>query len=97
MFDLQPGQSCILFTDGLLEARAASGELYGYERLKRLFAGRPNADQAAQAGVDFGQDDDITVLAFARLAERTPVEASAQGTAQAKTIGAGEAPAAVTG
>ena len=97
VFDLQPGQSCILFTDGLLEARAASGELYGYERLKRLFAGRPNADQAAQAGVDFGQDDDITVLAFARLAERTPVEASAQGTAQAKTIGAGEAPAAVTG
>jgi len=56
-----------LYTDGLLEARSASGELYGFGRLKTLFAERPTAAEAAQAAVVFGQDDDITVLSFTRL------------------------------
>ena len=67
-FELEPGQSCTLFSDGLLEARSAGGELYGYARLSRLLAGRPDAKEAAQAGVDFGQDDDITVVTLTRLA-----------------------------
>jgi len=56
-----------LYTDGLLEARSQSGELYSFDRLKTLFSGRPTADQAAQAAVNFGQDDDITVLTLTRL------------------------------
>jgi Stage II sporulation protein E (SpoIIE) len=56
------------YTDGLLEARNASGELYGFGRLKALFAAGPTAAEAAHAAVVFGQDDDITVLTFARLA-----------------------------
>ena len=56
-----------LYTDGLLEARSQSGELYSFDRLKTLFSGRPTADQAAQAAVSFGQDDDITVLTLTRL------------------------------
>ena len=59
-----------LYTDGLLEARSASGELYGFDRLKVLFAARPTAAEAARAAVVFGQDDDVTVLTFARLAAR---------------------------
>ena len=56
-----------LYTDGLLEARSRTGELYSFDRLKTLFSGRPTADQAAQAAVNFGQDDDITVLTLTRL------------------------------
>ena len=99
-FELLPGQSCILFTDGLLEARAKTGELYGYERLRRLFADLPTADQAAQAGVVFGQDDDITVVTFTRLAGEEPRGPAARGTEpriSTRTVDAGEASPAVTG
>jgi len=57
-----------LYTDGMLEARNQSGELYGYARLETLFATRPNAEEATKAAIDFGQDDDITVLTLTRLA-----------------------------
>ena len=57
-----------LYTDGLLEARSHTGELYSFDRLKTLFATHPTAEQAAQAAVNFGQDDDITVLTLTRLA-----------------------------
>jgi hypothetical protein len=56
-----------LYTDGLLEARSHTGELYSFDRLKTLFATHPTAEQAAQAAVNFGQDDDITVLTLTRL------------------------------
>jgi len=57
-----------LYTDGLLEARNPTGELYGFERLKILFAAAPTASEATEAAVAFGQDDDITVLTLTRLA-----------------------------
>jgi serine phosphatase RsbU (regulator of sigma subunit) len=62
------GDHCALYTDGLLEARSQTGELYGFARLEMLFATRPNAAQATEAAVNFGQDDDITVLTLTRLA-----------------------------
>jgi serine phosphatase RsbU (regulator of sigma subunit) len=57
-----------LYTDGLLEARNAAGELFGFERLERLIAARPDAAVAVEAAVAFGQEDDITVLTLTRLA-----------------------------
>jgi serine phosphatase RsbU (regulator of sigma subunit) len=57
---------CTLYTDGLLEARNHSGELYGFARVEALFAGRPTAEQAADAAAAFGQNDDITVVMIAR-------------------------------
>jgi hypothetical protein len=57
-----------LYTDGLLEARSHDGDLYSFGRLKTLFASRPTAEQAAEAAVNFGQDDDITVLTLTRIA-----------------------------
>jgi serine phosphatase RsbU (regulator of sigma subunit) len=65
-FALAPGDHLALYTDGLLEARSPSGELYGFERLGALFATGPSAAQAAGAAVRFGQDDDITVLTLVR-------------------------------
>lgn len=64
---LEVGDTLALFTDGLLEARSAGGELYGFERLHTLFARQPDAAQASQAAVDFGQDDDITVVILDRV------------------------------
>jgi hypothetical protein len=64
-----PGDQLSLYTDGLLEARNHStGELFGFERMNSLFAERPTAQQASEAAVAFGQDDDITILTLTRLA-----------------------------
>jgi serine phosphatase RsbU (regulator of sigma subunit) len=65
---LKPGDYLGLYTDGLLEARNSLGELFGFERLNTLLAARPTAQQATEAAVAFGQDDDITVLTLTRLA-----------------------------
>jgi hypothetical protein len=65
---LAPGDQLNLYTDGLLEARNSAGELFGFDRLYLLLAGRPTAQQATEAAVKFGQDDDITVLTVTRLA-----------------------------
>jgi hypothetical protein len=64
---LQPGDHLSLYTDGLLEARNAEGELFGFDRMHQLLAGKPTAQQATEAAVAFGQDDDITVLTLTRL------------------------------
>jgi hypothetical protein len=66
--NLNVGDRLTLYTDGLLEARKHSGELYGFDRLKQLLATKPDAKQASDAAVAFGQDDDITVLTVTRLA-----------------------------
>jgi serine phosphatase RsbU (regulator of sigma subunit) len=67
-FRLGVGDRLTLFTDGLLEARNAAGEVFGFERMAALLATRPDASQAVSAAVEFGQEDDITVLALTRLA-----------------------------
>ena len=64
---LAVGDNLTLYTDGLLEARNSAGELYGFARLAKLFAGYPTAAAATDAAIAFGQDDDITVLTLKRL------------------------------
>jgi hypothetical protein len=78
-FNLNEGDHFALYTDGLLEARNASGEIFSFERLDALFATRPNATEASDAAVNFGQDDDITVLTLTRLA--TGMQSTTQLTA----------------
>jgi hypothetical protein len=63
----RPGDHFALYTDGLLEARNRTGELYGFARLDNLFSSPTNAATATEAAVNFGQDDDITVLTLTRL------------------------------
>ena len=50
----------VLLSDGVLEARAPDGELYGFERLSSLTL--QSAQQIADTAQRFGQEDDITVL-----------------------------------
>jgi Stage II sporulation protein E (SpoIIE) len=66
--DLREGDHIVMYTDGLLEARNAKGELFSFERLNALFSTRPGAAAASGVAVQFGQDDDITVLTVTRLA-----------------------------
>jgi serine phosphatase RsbU (regulator of sigma subunit) len=63
---LKQGDRCALYTDGLLEARAPSGEIFSFERLQELFASDVDAARASDAAVSFGQEDDITVLTLTR-------------------------------
>ena len=66
--DLGPGESLVLFTDGVLEARNQKGELYGFARLESLMGEHPSVQQVVDSACTFGQDDDITVLSVKRVA-----------------------------
>ncbi len=65
--ELPQGQQLTLLSDGVVEARNHHGELYGFDRLNQLMQQRPTAEHVANTAVDFGQDDDITVLTVTRL------------------------------
>ena len=77
---LDPGDRLTLYTDGLVEARNAAGELFGFDRLHDLIASGPDADGAVEAAVGFGQEDDVTVLILTR--EVAPASAVAASTEQ---------------
>jgi len=64
---LPVGDQLTLYTDGVLEARNRRGELYGFERVAHLLARNPSPEMVLAASCNFGQDDDITVLALTRL------------------------------
>jgi serine phosphatase RsbU (regulator of sigma subunit) len=57
---LAPGDSLTFLSDGVVEARNAAGELFGFERTRQISSRA--AEQIAEAAVAFGQQDDITVL-----------------------------------
>jgi hypothetical protein len=60
---LNPNERIVLLSDGVLEARSISGELYGFDRLRQIST--LSAAGIAAAARDFGQEDDITVLTIA--------------------------------
>jgi serine phosphatase RsbU (regulator of sigma subunit) len=63
-FKLSEGEQLTLVTDGVVEARNAAGELFGFERTAACTGG--TAEAIAQSAQGFGQDDDITVLTVER-------------------------------
>jgi len=65
-FTIAPGEQLTLVTDGVVEARDASGTLMGFERTTALSV--ESAEVVAEAAQGFGQDDDITVLTLTRSA-----------------------------
>jgi hypothetical protein len=70
-----------LYTDGLLEARNAEGELFGFARIAELLAATTDAEKIADAAQQFGQDDDITVLTLSRAVAlvEVPVQSAQWG------------------
>jgi len=59
-FHFGPGQQLTLMTDGVVEARSATGELFGFDRTAAIST--QTAEEIARAAQSFGQEDDITVL-----------------------------------
>ena len=65
-FPLREGESLLLVSDGVIEARNTQGELFGFERTAAIAT--ESAQNIADAALRFGQEDDITVLTLTRLA-----------------------------
>ena len=63
-FQLYGDSQLTLMTDGVVEARGKSGELFGFERTREVSG--QSVQQIAGAAQSFGQDDDITVLTLSR-------------------------------
>jgi Stage II sporulation protein E (SpoIIE) len=57
---LQPDDSITFLSDGVVEARRADGELFGFERTQAISGRSPQ--EISDAAQEFGQEDDITVL-----------------------------------
>lgn len=65
-FRLGEGEQLTLISDGVVEARGAQGELYGFDRTASM--AKETAEQIANVAQQFGQSDDITVLTVERVA-----------------------------
>jgi serine phosphatase RsbU (regulator of sigma subunit) len=63
-FYLDMGQELTLLTDGVAEARAKTGELFGFDRTASVSI--LSAEHIAATAQAFGQQDDITVLKIRR-------------------------------
>jgi sigma-B regulation protein RsbU (phosphoserine phosphatase) len=68
-FELRPGSRLTFYSDGVVEAQNKNGELFGFERARSIST--KSAAAIAEAAVEFGQEDDITVVTIERLASRS--------------------------
>jgi serine phosphatase RsbU (regulator of sigma subunit) len=66
-FALVVGDSILLMTDGVVEARDAQGQLFGFERMAELLRTSAGGAALATAAQNHGQEEDITVLTLSRL------------------------------
>jgi serine phosphatase RsbU (regulator of sigma subunit) len=66
-YELAPGDRLTFISDGVVEARNARGEPYGFERTQRI--NLQTAACIADAAKNFGQEDDITVVTVMRTLE----------------------------
>ena len=76
MLDFQPADQLLLYTDGLLEARGADGEMFGVQRLERLLTTSGPLDRLFEEIRDASRkqlgtaarDDDVTLISVAMFA-----------------------------
>ena len=65
-FSLVEGDHLLLMSDGIVEATDANGKLFGFERIRDLLRESGSAAALASAAQNFGQEDDISVIAITR-------------------------------
>jgi phosphoserine phosphatase RsbU/P len=63
---LDAGRTLVLLSDGVLEATNSNQEMLGFDGLEAALATKPSASDLANLARNFGQEDDITVLAVSR-------------------------------
>lgn len=78
-FQLPRGSRLTFYSDGIVEAQNPAGELFGFER-SRAISTAPVA-AIIRAAKEFGQHDDMTVIAITREMSTMPQTALAQGIA----------------
>lgn len=66
-FQLAAGDTLVLMTDGVVEARDGNGQLFGFERIGEMLRRNTASASLASAAQAFGQEDDISVLTVTRL------------------------------
>jgi serine phosphatase RsbU (regulator of sigma subunit) len=75
---LRPGDSFVLHSDGIAEARNDAGEMFGFPRMKAVLEENHDAERAitalldelsAFAGPQWEQEDDITLVVLERVSE----------------------------
>lgn len=64
-FELRSGSRLTFYSDGVVEAQNKNGELFGFERAMAIST--QSAAAIVAAAVEFGQEDDITVVTIERL------------------------------
>jgi serine phosphatase RsbU (regulator of sigma subunit) len=65
---MQPGDRLTLITDGVVEARDTQGALFGFDRTQALMRQETSPLALAEAAIQYGQDDDLTVISVLRTA-----------------------------
>ena len=97
---LQPGDSVLLHSDGVVEAHDPDGAMFGFPRLKQCVADYPGggelidrvlADLLAHTGADAEQEDDITMVVLQRSQGAAHL---ANGTGPAEVLAEFEVPSA---
>jgi len=76
IFRLSAEAQLTLMTDGVVEARNRTGELFGFPRTASIAT--QSAESIAHTAQSFGQDDDITVLTVIRSASNRDAHQDAQ-------------------
>ncbi len=66
--EMQPGDRLTLITDGVVEARDTQGALFGFDRTQALMRQETSPLALAEAAIQYGQDDDLTVISILRTA-----------------------------
>ncbi len=66
--EMQPGDRLTLITDGVVEARDTQGALFGFDRTSVLMRQGTSPLALAEAAIQYGQDDDLTVISILRTA-----------------------------
>jgi anti-sigma regulatory factor (Ser/Thr protein kinase) len=90
---LEPGDSVLLHSDGVVEAHDPDREMFGFPRLKATMAASPGGQElidtvngalAAFTGPGAEQEDDITMVTLQRSAGGAMVASAANGTVLAE-------------
>jgi serine phosphatase RsbU (regulator of sigma subunit) len=76
---LEPGDVVMMYTDGVSEARSSEGEMYGIDRIQKIFASATDAQSLGQSLLDdvqqfalgTTQEDDVCVVTFSRERQST--------------------------
>ncbi len=103
-FTIQPGQTVLLSSDGIVEAHSVAREMFGFPRMQQLMAQHPGGGKLIDflmaalngfVGVDYEQEDDITLVTIQRLGDTgTPGKGAESVPGGARTLGEFSIPSA---